>query len=352
MAAGGTTRVVVAALGANALIAVSKFVAASITGSAAMLSEALHSVADTANQGLLLFGMRRARQPADARHPFGYSKELYFWSFVVAILLFSMGAGVSMYEGVQKLLHPHPIEYAIVNYIVLTVAICVELVSTWVAVGEFNAQRGETGALTALKCSKDPALFTVVLEGGAALIGLVIALAGNLVSDQLGWLAGGAVASIAIGCVLAGVSSFHEPGDHEPVDRRGGKHGGGGGCARADRGGGGEERRHSAHPHHSHHAPRATGCAGDRAHRLRGHGQRGAGGDHRGRPGRGHQSPLPEIHCSWRRKGIEASGRVRFEVVSRTFPDLYCPGLSMGWELSAPFRCIIGSLPNERLIAW
>ena len=122
MAAGGTTRVVVAALGANALIAVSKFVAASITGSAAMLSEALHSVADTANQGLLLFGMRRARQPADARHPFGYSKELYFWSFVVAILLFSMGAGVSLYEGVQKLLHPHPIEYAIVNYIVLTVA--------------------------------------------------------------------------------------------------------------------------------------------------------------------------------------------------------------------------------------
>ena len=208
MAAGGTTRVVVAALGANALIAVSKFVAASITGSASMLSEALHSVADTANQGLLLFGMRRARQPADARHPFGYSKELYFWSFVVAILLFSMGAGVSIYEGVQKLLHPHPIEYAIVNYIVLTVAICVELVSTWVAVSEFNAQRGETGALAALKSSKDPALFTVVLEDLAALIGLVIALAGNLVADQLGWLAGDAVASIAIGCVLAGVAAF------------------------------------------------------------------------------------------------------------------------------------------------
>jgi len=199
---------VVAALGANALIAVSKFVAASITGSAAMLSEALHSVADTANQGLLLFGMRRARQTADARHPFGYSKELYFWSFVVAILLFSMGAGVSIYEGVQKLLHPHPIEYAIVNYIVLTVAICVELVSTWVAVGEFNAQRGETGALAALKSSKDPALFTVVLEDLAALIGLIIALAGNLVADQLSWLAGDAVASIAIGCVLSGVAAF------------------------------------------------------------------------------------------------------------------------------------------------
>ena len=98
MAAGGSVRVVVAALAANGLIAVSKFVAASITGSAAMLAESLHSVADTANQGLLLLGMRRARRPADRHHPFGYSKELYFWSFVVAILLFSMGAGVSMYE--------------------------------------------------------------------------------------------------------------------------------------------------------------------------------------------------------------------------------------------------------------
>ena len=115
---------------------------------------------------------------------------------------------MSIYEGVQKLLHPHPIEYAILNYVVLAVAICVELVSTWVAVGEFNAQRGETGALAALKSSKDPALFTVVLEDIAALIGLVIALAGNLIADQLGWLAGDAVASIAIGCVLAGVSAF------------------------------------------------------------------------------------------------------------------------------------------------
>jgi divalent metal cation (Fe/Co/Zn/Cd) transporter len=108
-----------------------------------MLSEAVHSVADTANQGLLLFGIRRARRAADARHPFGYSKELYFWSFVVAILLFSMGAGVSIYEGVQKLRHPHPITAPIVNYIVLGVAIVFELISTYVAVSEFNTQRGE-----------------------------------------------------------------------------------------------------------------------------------------------------------------------------------------------------------------
>jgi cation diffusion facilitator family transporter len=208
MTAGGTTKVVVAALAANGLIAVSKFVAAGITGSAAMLSEALHSVADTANQGLLLLGMRRARRPADAHHPFGYSKELYFWSFVVAILLFSMGAGVSLYEGVQKLLHPHPIEHAYVNYIVLSVAIVFELASTYVAVSEFNAQRGEMSPWTALRTSKDPALFTVVLEDLAALLGLIIALVGILIADQFGWLPGDAVASIAIGCVLAGVAAF------------------------------------------------------------------------------------------------------------------------------------------------
>jgi len=208
MAAGGSTRVVIAALACNGLIAVSKFVAAAITGSAAMLSEAVHSVADTTNQGLLLLGMRRARRPADARHPFGYSKELYFWSFVVAILLFSMGAGVSIYEGVQKLLHPHPIEHAIVNYVVLGVAIAFELVSTYVALREFNVQRGEMAPLAALRSSKDPALFTVVLEDLAALVGLVLALAGNMAADLLGWLPADAVASIAIGCLLAGVAAF------------------------------------------------------------------------------------------------------------------------------------------------
>jgi len=208
MAAGGSTRVVIAALVCNGLIAVSKFVAAAVTGSAAMLSEAVHSVADTTNQGLLLLGLRRAKRPADRRHPFGYSKELYFWSFVVAILLFSMGAGVSIYEGVQKLLHPHPIEHAFVNYIVLGVAIAFELASTYVAVREFNVQRGRMGPLLALRTSKDPALFTVVLEDLAALVGLVIALVGNLVADLLGWLPADALASIAIGCVLAGVAAF------------------------------------------------------------------------------------------------------------------------------------------------
>src|SRR6185312_6299993 len=142
MAAGGTTRVVVAALGFNGLIAVSKFVAATITGSAAMLSEALHSVADTANQGLLLLGMRKSRRPADTRHPFGYSKELYFWSFVVAILLFSMGAGVSIYEGIAKLRDPHPISDFWINYIVLLTALALESGSAYQALSEFGARRG------------------------------------------------------------------------------------------------------------------------------------------------------------------------------------------------------------------
>ena len=208
MAGHGSVRVVVAALGANGLIAVAKFVAAAVTGSSAMLSEALHSVADTGNQALLLLGIRRARRPADARHPFGYGKELYFWSFVVAIILFSMGAGVSLYEGIHKLQAPHPIENAVVNYVVLSVALAIELASTYVAVSTFNAQRGELGAWAALRGSKDPALFTVLLEDLAALAGLLIALAGTIASDVFGWLAADAIASIVIGVVLAAVASL------------------------------------------------------------------------------------------------------------------------------------------------
>lgn len=208
MAGASSVKVVVAAFACNGLIAVAKFVAAGITGSAAMLSEALHSVADTGNQALLLLGIKRAGRPADARHPFGYGKELYFWSFVVAIILFSMGAGVSLYEGIHKLQNPHPIDNAIVNYIVLGVAIVFELASTYVAVSAFNAQRGDESAWAALRGSKDPALYTVLLEDLAALTGLVIALAGNIASDMLGWLAGDAWASIAIGVVLALVAAF------------------------------------------------------------------------------------------------------------------------------------------------
>ncbi len=208
MAAGGSTGVVLVALGCNLGIAVAKFAAAAWTGSSAMLSEAIHSLVDTSNQALLLVGLRRSRREADARHPFGYSKELYFWSFIVAILLFSMGAGVSIYEGVEKLAHPHPISDPHVNYAVLGVAMVLELISTWRAVGEFNARRGEQGVLAALRSSKDPALFTVVLEDLAALAGLTIALAGVLAADRLAIPEADGVASLAIGILLGMVAAF------------------------------------------------------------------------------------------------------------------------------------------------
>jgi cation diffusion facilitator family transporter len=208
MTGGKSARVVVAAFACNGVIALSKFVAAGITGSAAMLSEALHSVADTGNQALLLLGLKRAGRPADAHHPFGYGKELYFWSFVVAVILFSMGAGVSLYEGMHKLVNPHPIQSPIINYIVLGVAIVFEVTSTYVAVSAFNEQRVEQSAWAALRGSKDPALFTVLLEDLAALAGLLIALVGTIAVDLLGWIAADAVASIAIGVVLALVATF------------------------------------------------------------------------------------------------------------------------------------------------
>src|SRR5262245_18095636 len=173
-----------------------------------MLSEAMHSLADTSNQALLLHGLRRSKRSPDARHPFGYSKELYFWSFVVAILLFSLGAGVSLYEGFAKLIHPHPISNAHVNYLVLGIAIVLEAGSTFVALRQFNAQHGEQRAVAALRASKDAALFTVLLEDVAALLGLVTALAGILAADLLEFHRGDGLASIVIGLILAFVAVF------------------------------------------------------------------------------------------------------------------------------------------------
>lgn len=208
MSAGGSTAVVIVALGCNLAIAASKFVAYTMTGSSAMLSEAIHSLVDTSNQALLLLGIKRSQRPADAQHPFGYSKELYFWSFIVAIILFSLGAGVAIYEGIEKILHPHPVENAHINYIVLSVAIALESVSTWKAVSEFNKQRGEQGAIAALHHSKDPALFAIVLEDLAALAGLFTAFIGILIADKLGIAEADGVASIIIGLILGGVAAF------------------------------------------------------------------------------------------------------------------------------------------------
>jgi cation diffusion facilitator family transporter len=208
VAAGGSRNVVLVALAANFAIAVAKFVAAAWTRSSAMLSEAIHSLVDTSNQALLLYGLNRARLPADARHPFGYSREIYFWSFVVAVLLFSMGAGVSIYEGIEKLRDPHPISDFWVNYIVLGIALMLEGLSAYKAITQFESHRGPRGWLAALRASKDAALFTVLLEDVAAVSGLLIAFVALLCVQLLGWQQADAVASILIGMLLATVAAF------------------------------------------------------------------------------------------------------------------------------------------------
>jgi cation diffusion facilitator family transporter len=208
MAGPGSKKVIFAALAGNGLIAVTKFVAAGITGSSAMLSEAIHSVVDTGNQGLLLHGIKRSQKPADERHPFGHGSEIYFWSFVVAILIFGVGAGVSIYEGVQKLLHPHPITSPHINYIVLGLAMVFEAVAWWIAYKEFGKVRGSLGLFEAVQRSKDPTVFTVLFEDTAAMLGLIAALIGVLCADlyDIAWADG--AASLVIGLILAATAAL------------------------------------------------------------------------------------------------------------------------------------------------
>lgn len=196
-------KVIYAALIGNALIAVTKFVASGITGSSAMLSEAIHSVVDTGNQALLLFGMRRAAKPADKQHPFGHGMEFYFWSFVVAILLFALGAGLSLYEGIDKLRFPHPVSSPHVNFIVLGLAMIFEAVAWTVAFKEFLKRKGSRGYVEAVRRSKDPAVFVVLFEDTAAMLGLMAAFVGIAISTYTGNTAYDAAASIVIGTILA-----------------------------------------------------------------------------------------------------------------------------------------------------
>ncbi len=206
--ASGSTKVILAALAGNALIAVTKFAAAFYTGSSAMLSEAVHSLVDSGNQLLLLHGMKRAARPADALHPFGYAREIYFWAFVVAMMIFALGGGISIYEGIHKIQHPEPMQSAIINYIVLGLSMLFEGGSTFVAYREFNKVRGNLGYLAALRASKDPALFTVLLEDGAAMVGLATAFIGIALSQSLGlaWIDG--ATSVVIGLILLSASAF------------------------------------------------------------------------------------------------------------------------------------------------
>lgn len=202
MASHSSKRVIYAALIGNSLIAVTKFAASIYTGSSAMLSEAIHSVVDSMNQVLLLYGLKRASRAADDEHPFGHGRELYFWAFVVAIMIFAVGSGVSLYEGVSKILDPHEVSNPLVNYLVLGLAMVFEAFALRIAVQEFNKMRGETRWITAVRHSKDPAVFTVLFEDAAAMAGLVIALIGLILAEylEMPWLDG--AASIGIGIVL------------------------------------------------------------------------------------------------------------------------------------------------------
>lgn len=195
-----------AALAANLGIAVAKFVAASISGSSAMLTEGFHSVVDSLNQLLLLYGQKRSARPPDARHPFGYGRELYFWSFVVAILIFATGAGLSIYEGVKHIAEPEPIRSPLINYVVLAISLLLEGTSWFIAMREFDAARGDFGWWQAIRRSKDPPSFIVLFEDTAALFGLLVAGAGITLSLIMGDPRWDGVASVVIGCALAGVA--------------------------------------------------------------------------------------------------------------------------------------------------
>jgi len=197
---------VVAAVVGNLIIAVSKFVAASITGSSAMIAEGIHSLVDTGNGLLLLLGMKRAARPADAEHPFGHGKELYFWSLIVAISIFGIGGGMSVYEGITHMQHPAPLEDPTINYIVLGFALVVESVSLFVAMREFTAARGSMAARKFISTSKDPSLFTIVFEDSAAILGLIVAFIGVYLSHALDNPLIDGLASVIIGLILMAVA--------------------------------------------------------------------------------------------------------------------------------------------------
>jgi cation diffusion facilitator family transporter len=199
-------KVIWAALAGNSLIAVTKFSAALLTGSSAMLSEGIHSLVDTGNQVLLLYGLKRSEAPPDEHFPFGHGKEVYFWSFVVAILIFAVGAGISLYEGIVHLLHPAPPGDATLNYIVLVLAALFEGAAWLFALREFSRAKGKWGYIEAVQRGKNPSLFVVLFEDSAALLGLLVAFVGIYMAQVTGNPMYDASASIAIGLILGGTA--------------------------------------------------------------------------------------------------------------------------------------------------
>ncbi|UCF89057.1 MAG: cation transporter [bacterium] len=199
-------KVIWAALIGNGLIAATKFMAALLSGSSAMLSEGIHSLVDTGNQVLLLYGLKRAQSPPDEDFPFGHGKEIYFWSFVVAILIFAVGAGISLYEGIIHIIHPSRLENPRINYIVLALAVFFEGVAWFFAFREFTRSKGKWGYMEAVRRGKNPSLFVVLFEDSAAILGLIAAFAGIYLSHTTGNPLFDGLASVVIGLILGGTA--------------------------------------------------------------------------------------------------------------------------------------------------
>jgi cation diffusion facilitator family transporter len=197
---------VYAGLIANALIAITKFIAAAFTHSSAMLSEAIHSMVDTGNESLILFGIKKSKKKADESRPFGYSKELYFWSFIVSILIFAVGGGISFYEGIIHLQHPHLIESPMWNYIVLGIAFLFDGISLIIAFRAFNKHRGKSSFWNTVRRSKDPTFFVVLFEDIADVTGVIVAFMGIYFGQRFQNPIYDGIASIIIGCLLTLVS--------------------------------------------------------------------------------------------------------------------------------------------------
>jgi cation diffusion facilitator family transporter len=203
---GESIKVIYAAIAANLGIAAIKFVAAAFTGSSAMISEGIHSLVDTGNGGLMLLGVHRSRRPADDQHPFGYGKELYFWTLIVAIVIFAVGGGISAYEGLLHVLHPARLQYPTWNYVVLVLSLVFESYSFMVAFKAFQSAKGDLSIWQSIETSKDPTTYTVLFEDSAALLGLIVAFVGVFFSQMLDIAYFDGAASILIGVILAVVA--------------------------------------------------------------------------------------------------------------------------------------------------
>jgi cation diffusion facilitator family transporter len=196
------------ALAANLLIAVTKFIAGGFTNSSSMISEGIHSMVDTVNQVLLLYGLKRSHKAPDSTHPFGYGKELYFWSFVVSILIFGLGGGISIYQGIQHIIKPQTVTDPFWNYIVLALSALFEGTSLVIAIKEFNKVRNGQSWWAAIVKSKDPSSFLVLFEDGAAVLGLTIVFVFMMIGHNYNMHYMDGIASVLVGLLLVFVSSI------------------------------------------------------------------------------------------------------------------------------------------------